>query len=256
MAFCSNCGKVIPPGSNFCTACGTQAPQQDAIQTDNAMATNAVAPTQTYSSQTASAAIPKKRMHLIWGIIAMALGIACIVIHVTWPSVLLGIAALVLGTICLFKHSKLYGFAIAAIVLSVVNFLTYVIAYDALEKEMNATKSVYNESGISVSKSDSSKTEAPAGVDPDLVAFLDEYEDFVDKYCEFMQKYAENPTDLSLLADYASIMQEYSDFAEKVNSYDSKSMSTADANYYIEVTTRCTQKMLTVVGNMGDSDTN
>ncbi|WP_029319498.1 DUF6591 domain-containing protein [Butyrivibrio sp. AE3004] len=256
MAFCSNCGKEIPSGSNFCTACGIPAPQQDAIQTDNAMDANA-APVPAYNAQTVSTDVtPEKRMHLIWGIIAMVLGIACIVLHVTWPSVALGIAALVLGIICLSKHSKLYGFAIVAIVLSVVNFLTYVIAYDALEKEMDAAKSVYSENETNVSQSDFDRKEVPAGVNPDLVAFLDEYEDFVDKYCEFMQKYSENPTDLSLLADYASIMQEYSDFAEKVNSYDSKSMSTADANYYIEVTTRCTQKMLTVVGNMGDSGTN
>lgn len=256
MAFCSNCGKEIPTGSKFCTACGTQAPQDNVEQSDNIAATiNMSAPT--YNVHNAAASDKStKRMHFVWGIIAMGLGIASLVIHVTWPSVALAVAALVIGVICLSKHSKLYGFAIAAIVFAVANFLTYVIAYDAMEKELDAAKSIYSESESSISKSDSGRSEAPVGVDPDLVAFLNEYEDFVDEYCEFMKKYSENPTDLTLLADYASIMQEYSDFADKINAYDSKSMSTADANYYLEVTTRCTQKMLTVVGSMGDAETN
>lgn len=257
MAFCSNCGKEIPLGSKFCTACGTQAPQDNVPQVDITVASNMNTTASPNNAQTAVANSPSpKRMHFIWGIIAMGLGIASLVIHVTWPSIALALAALVIGIICLSKHSRLYGFAIAAIVFAVVNFLTYVIAYESLEKGMDSAQGVYSESGPGVSKSDSGRSGVPVGVDPDLVAFLNEYEDFVDKYCEFMQKYAENPTDLSLLSDYASIMQEYSEFADKVNSYDSKTMSTADANYYLEVTTRCTQKMLTVVGSMGDTDTN
>ncbi len=257
MAFCSNCGKEIPPGSKFCTVCGTQAPQDNVEQSDNVAATNINMAASTDNVHNAVVSDKSsKRMHFIWGIIAMGLGIASLVIHVTWPSVALAVAALVIGVICLSKHSRLYGFAIAAIVFAVTNFLTYVVAYDAMEKELYAAKGVYSESSANTSKSDSGRSEAPTGVDPDLVDFLDEYEDFVDEYCEFMKKYSENPTDLTLLADYANIMQEYSDFADKINAYDSKTMSTADANYYLEVTTRCTQKMLTVVGSMGDTETN
>ena len=85
-------------------------------------------------------------------------------------------------------------------------------------------------------------------MDPDLKAFLDSYEAFMDDYIDFMQKYMANPTDLSLLAGYADIMTKYADFADKIDKYDSDDMSTADAAYYLEVTTRVTQKMLKVLG--------
>ena len=85
------------------------------------------------------------------------------------------------------------------------------------------------------------------GVDPDLKAFLDSYEEFVDEYVVFMKKYMADPTNaVSMLTEYSEIMGKYADFAEKVDQYDSKEMSTEDAKYYLEVTTRCTQKMLDI----------
>ncbi len=107
---------------------------------------------------------------------------------------------------------------------------------------------------VSSDTSDSSVSEgsASSGVDPDLKAFLDEYEAFVDKYVDFMQKYEANPSDLTLLTEYAEVMQEYVDFADKIDAYDSDSMSTADASYYLEVTTRCSQKMLAALGSTGN----
>ncbi len=49
--------------------------------------------------------------------------------------------------------------------------------------------------------------------------------------------------------EYADMMQEYADFIDKVDAYDSDEMSAADAAYYLEVTTRCTQKMLKILGS-------
>ncbi len=89
------------------------------------------------------------------------------------------------------------------------------------------------------------KKEISGGVDPDLKAFLDNYEDFTDEYVDFMKKYQADPTNaISMLAEYADMMQEYADFAEKLDKYDSENMSTEDYKYYIEVTTRCATKML------------
>jgi len=86
-----------------------------------------------------------------------------------------------------------------------------------------------------------------SGVDPELKAFLDSYEEFVDEYVVFMKKYMADPTNaVSMLTEYSEIMGKYTDFAEKVDQYDSKEMSTEDAKYYLEVTTRCTQKMLDI----------
>ena len=49
-----------------------------------------------------------------------------------------------------------------------------------------------------------------------------------------------------MLGDYAAIMEKYEDFAEKIDKYDEKEMSTADAKYYLEVVNRCNQKMLDI----------
>jgi len=49
--------------------------------------------------------------------------------------------------------------------------------------------------------------------------FLNDYENWVDEYVEFMKKYKENPTDLSLLKDYADLAKEtlqWSDKAENI----------------------------------------
>ena len=87
--------------------------------------------------------------------------------------------------------------------------------------------------------------EQSTGVDPELKAFLDSYEEFVDEYVDFMKKYNSDPNNMiSMLGEYGQMMQKYADFAEAVDAYDSDNMSTADYQYYIEVTTRCTQKML------------
>ncbi len=89
------------------------------------------------------------------------------------------------------------------------------------------------------------KSETTNGVDPDLKAFLDSYEDYIDEYVDFMKKYNSDPNNMiSMLGEYGDMMQKYSDFAEKLDQYDSDNMSAADYKYYIEVTTRCTQKML------------
>lgn len=84
-------------------------------------------------------------------------------------------------------------------------------------------------------------------VDPDLKAFLDSYEVFTDEYVEFMKKYNEDPQNVaSMLMEYAEIMGKYEDFAGKLEQYDEDEMSTADAKHYLEVTSRCAQKMLDI----------
>ncbi|MDD6482357.1 MAG: hypothetical protein PUF65_08875 [Lachnospiraceae bacterium] len=83
-------------------------------------------------------------------------------------------------------------------------------------------------------------------VNPDLKAFLDEYEDFVDRYVEFMNKYNQSDADVTMLADYADILKEYDEFNKSLEKYDADTMSESDAAYYIEVTTRCSEKLAKV----------
>ena len=90
-------------------------------------------------------------------------------------------------------------------------------------------------------------TQTADGVDPELKAFLDSYEEFMDEYILFMKKYMDDPGNaVTMLGEYASIMEKYGEFAEAVEKYDEKEMSTADAKYYLEVTNRINQKMLDI----------
>ena len=83
-------------------------------------------------------------------------------------------------------------------------------------------------------------------VDPDLKAFLDEYEAFMDDYVEFMKKYKESGSSVEMLSDYMAMMQRYADFVSAAEKYNSEEMSAADAAYYLDVTTRVSKKMLEV----------
>ena len=65
-----------------------------------------------------------------------------------------------------------------------------------------------------------------------------------------MKTYNSDPANaLSMLAEYSRIMETYADFTEKLAQYDENEMSAADAAYYLEVTTRCTQKMLEILSD-------
>ncbi|WP_081667882.1 zinc ribbon domain-containing protein [Butyrivibrio sp. WCD2001] len=99
-------------------------------------------------------------------------------------------------------------------------------------------------------ENDSKSSSKAAGVDPDLKAYLDSYEDYVDEYCDFMEKYSKNPTDMTLLTEYYEMLQKVQDFEAKVSNYDTETMSKEDFKYYTEVTTRCTKKMLDAAASM------
>lgn len=88
----------------------------------------------------------------------------------------------------------------------------------------------------------------PGGVDPDLKEFLDGYEKFMDEYVVFMKRYAANPTDLSLLTQYASMLSELEKYSEAADRYSEKEseMSAADLAYYTAVMIRINNKLLSV----------
>ena len=273
MAFCSNCGKELSEDVKFCPYCGAATAGAAA----GAAVTGAAANQKDKRTEDG-------RPGPALAIISFILGVFSLFNHVTIVSVSCSIAAIVLGIFCFSKRARLRGLAVAGILFAILNFLTYVAWYGAHEEAPSAqthaaadvsrdlsrtqSKTSGQEQGkVQSNNSDgnfggNSGTNPGAdsgknsgidsgrrGVDPDLKAFLDSYEDFVDEYVVFMQRYSKNPTDMTILAQYATIMQKYTDFAAKVEAYDTKTMSTEDASYYIEVTSRCSQKMLKVLGN-------
>ncbi len=80
----------------------------------------------------------------------------------------------------------------------------------------------------------------------DFKKAMDSYEEFIDEYVAFMKKYANNPTDLSLLADYSDYMSKYSDFVEDFEKWESEDLNSAELAYYIDVQARVSKKLLEV----------
>ena len=81
-------------------------------------------------------------------------------------------------------------------------------------------------------------------LDSDFKAAMDSYENFMDEYVAFMKKYKANPSDLSLLTDYADYMSKYADFVEDFEKWEDEEMNAAETAYYIEVQSRVSKKLL------------
>lgn len=84
------------------------------------------------------------------------------------------------------------------------------------------------------------------GISADFKAAMDSYESFMDEYVAFMKKYKDNPSNLSLLTDYADYMSKYADFAEDFEQWEDEDMNAAELSYYLDVQTRVSKKLLEV----------
>lgn len=73
-------------------------------------------------------------------------------------------------------------------------------------------------------------------------------EAFIDEYVAFMKKYSDNPSDVSLLADYTKYMSKYADMVEKFDKWESEDLNDAELAHYIDVQARVSKKLLEVAG--------
>lgn len=248
MSFCRNCGHEVSDGVKFCENCGA-AVEVNNKATNHAMpATDFSANNGTYERQAMGNGLPEAPKKTRGGKFGKFFGIILII-------------ALVLVIFC---------------VITAINRGKKQESSKPVAKDETMIEEIAEEEPISVPTTVEETEETPKaeeteetpkaeeeeetpaaeekgeattadGVDPDLKAFLDSYEEFVDEYVAFMKKYMADPNNAtSMLSEYTEIMEKYDDFAETVEKYDSSDMSTADANYYLEVTTRCSQKMLDV----------
>lgn len=90
-------------------------------------------------------------------------------------------------------------------------------------------------------------TEA-SGIRPEFQEAMDSYEEFYDQYVAFMQKYAEADTvdAMSMMSDYTSYMEQCAEMNEKLEAIDEGEMTDEELAYYLEVTARIEQKLLSV----------
>ena len=95
-------------------------------------------------------------------------------------------------------------------------------------------------------KATEKKESNASGIDPDFKAAMDSYEEFMDEYVAFMKKYNANPNDMTLLTDYLDYLDEYADMVKEFNKWEDEDLNDEEFNYYLEVQTRVTQKLLEV----------
>lgn len=86
-----------------------------------------------------------------------------------------------------------------------------------------------------------------SGVTPEFKKMMDEYEAFVDEYVAFMESYDADASSAESLERYSSYMAQYAETAAAIEAVDQESLSEADAVYYIEVTSRVSSKLLSVL---------
>lgn len=88
--------------------------------------------------------------------------------------------------------------------------------------------------------------ETADSIRPDFKAAMDSYEAFYNEYCDFMKKYMENPTDLTLLGEYADMMSKSTEMSQSFEAWNEADMNDAELSYYLEVSNRVAQKLLEV----------
>ncbi len=84
------------------------------------------------------------------------------------------------------------------------------------------------------------------GMRPEFKNAMDTFERFYDKYCSFMKKYMANPSDLTLLSEYASMTSDLLEMDKELQAWEGKDMNAAETKYYVEMTGRISKKLLEV----------
>lgn len=95
-------------------------------------------------------------------------------------------------------------------------------------------------------ETDNSDSASETGLRPDFKAAMDSYEAFMGEYCDFMAAYSANPSDLTLIAKYATYLEKYTKLAEDFDKWNSEDMNAAEVAYYAEVQARVSKKLLEV----------
>ena len=82
-------------------------------------------------------------------------------------------------------------------------------------------------------------------VTPEFKQTMDEYEAFYDEYIAFMNNYSSGEGDMmSMLNDYSNMMNRLEQWSYKMDAIDEDSLTPADDAYYLLVTLRIEQKLL------------
>lgn len=104
-----------------------------------------------------------------------------------------------------------------------------------------------DDSGNEQANSDAGSSSDETEISADFKATMDSYEEFFDEYVDFMKKYKENPTDTTLLTESADMLTKEAEMMREIEAMDQSEMTTAEAAYYLEVTSRIYAKLANVI---------
>lgn len=95
-------------------------------------------------------------------------------------------------------------------------------------------------------------TEAPAelidGMRPEFKEAMDAYEAFYKEYCELLKKYTANPTDFSILGQYANMLTKADEVDKAFQKWDESDLNSEELKYYLDVNNRVLKMMVDVAG--------
>ncbi len=99
------------------------------------------------------------------------------------------------------------------------------------------------EEGTSDTEANSQENSATV---PEWKKFLEEYEKLVDDYIIMLKKYKDNPTDMSVLADYTKMVSDLASWTKRADDIQSSIQDTEDALEYSKEMLRIAQKLAEV----------
>lgn len=117
---------------------------------------------------------------------------------------------------------------------------------DENEEYVDVNEKYAGEDGSEKDETTNEPTASSNDLDPNFKKAMDSYEIFMNEYVSFMKKYMANPSDLSLLSDYADYMSKYADFVADFEKWESENLNSAETAYYIKVQSRVAKKLLEV----------
>lgn len=95
-------------------------------------------------------------------------------------------------------------------------------------------------------------TEATAelidGMRPEFKEAMDAYEAFYKEYCELLKKYTANPTDFSILGQYANMLTKADEVDKAFKKWDESDLNSEELKYYLDVNNRVLKMMVDVTG--------
>lgn len=112
------------------------------------------------------------------------------------------------------------------------------------------TTNVESTEGKSESSSDGADAVEAEGdsANSDFKEALDSYEDFMDDYVAFMEKYKNSDNVQEMMNDYNEYLEKYSELTKKMEDVKQDELTEDELNYYTEVMTRVSQKLLDAAG--------